>query len=40
MNVITSLFRDLMNLHIGQRGHHRWQKWRERTWCGYCGKEN
>jgi hypothetical protein len=28
-----------MNLHVGQRGVHRWQKWRDREWCGYCGKE-
>ncbi len=39
MNAIAGFLRDLINLHIGQRGRHRWQKWRERVWCGYCGKE-
>ena len=39
MNAIGRFFRDLMNLHLGQRGVHRWTRWRERTWCTYCGKE-
>jgi hypothetical protein len=33
------LLRDLLNLHIGQHGRHRWAGWRDRTWCKYCGKE-
>jgi len=40
MGAIAKFFRDLANLHIGQAGVHRWKKWRERTWCGYCGKED
>ncbi len=39
MGAIGKFFRDLMNLHIGQRGVHRWTQWRRRTWCTYCGKE-
>jgi hypothetical protein len=39
MNALAKLFRDLGNWHIGQVGRHRWKKWRERTWCEYCGKE-
>jgi len=39
MNVLFRIVRDLMHLHIGQRGRHTWQKWRDRTWCSYCGKE-
>jgi hypothetical protein len=39
MGAIGKFFRDLANLHIGQAGVHRWKKWRERTWCAYCGKE-
>jgi hypothetical protein len=39
MGAITKFFRDLVNLHIGQRGVHRYQKWRDRVWCQYCGKE-
>ncbi len=39
MGAIGKFFRDLMNFHIGQRGVHRWQKWRDREWCSYCGKE-
>jgi hypothetical protein len=36
---LVKLLRDLANLHVGRRGVHRWQKWRERTWCSYCGLE-
>lgn len=39
MGAIAKFFRDLANLHIGRSGVHRWTKWRERTWCTYCGKE-
>ena len=39
MGAIAKFLRDLMNLHIGERGVHRWQKWRDREWCAYCGKE-
>ena len=39
MGAIAKFFSDLMNLHVGQRGMHRWQKWRDREWCSYCGKE-
>ena len=39
MNAILRFLRDLANLHIGRRGMHRWQKWRDREWCGYCGKD-
>ncbi|MEX2158539.1 MAG: hypothetical protein WEB04_03975 [Dehalococcoidia bacterium] len=39
MRAIGKFFRDLANLHIGQRGVHRWTKWRDKTWCKYCGKE-
>ena len=40
MNAVLRLFRDLVHLHVGKRGVHRWTKWRERTWCTYCGKED
>jgi hypothetical protein len=36
---VLRLLRDLANLHIGKRGVHRWTRWRERTWCTYCGRE-
>jgi hypothetical protein len=39
VNAIRRLLRDLLHLHIGQRGLHTWQRWRDRTWCSYCGKE-
>ncbi len=39
MGAIAKFFRDLMALHIGQRGVHRFKKWRDREWCSYCGKE-
>ena len=39
MGTIFRFFRDIMNLHYGQRGVHRWAGWRERTWCRYCGKD-
>ncbi len=39
MGAIGKFFRDLMNLHIGQRGIHSFKKWRDREWCQYCGKE-
>jgi len=39
MGALAKFFKDLGNLHIGQHGVHRWTKWRERTWCKYCGKE-
>ncbi len=39
MGAIGKFFRDLLNLHIGQRGVHRFKKWRDREWCQYCGKE-
>jgi hypothetical protein len=34
-----SILSDLLNLHVGTSGVHRWTKWRDRTWCTYCGKE-
>jgi hypothetical protein len=36
---MPKFLRDLLNFHIGQSGRHRWEKWRDRTWCTYCGKE-
>lgn len=39
MGAIGKFFRDLLSLHVGQRGVHRWTQWRRRTWCSYCGKE-
>ncbi len=39
MNRVGRILRDIGKLHIGQRGFHRWQKWRDRAWCKYCGKE-
>ncbi len=39
MGAILGFFRDIANLHIGQRGVHRWEKWRDREWCNYCGKD-
>jgi hypothetical protein len=36
---VLRLFRDLAHLHIGKRGLHRWNRWRERVWCTYCGRE-
>jgi len=39
MKALFRIVKDLMHLHIGQRGRHTWQRWRERTWCSYCGKE-
>ena len=39
MHIITRFFRDLVNLHVGKWGMHRWGKWRDRSWCKYCGKE-
>ena len=39
MGAILRFFRDIVNLHIGQRGVHRWEKWRGREWCSYCGKD-
>jgi hypothetical protein len=39
MNAIMRFLRGLANLHIGQRGVHRWKRWRDREWCDYCGKE-
>jgi hypothetical protein len=39
MNALLRFFRDLMHLHVGQHGRHTWKRWRERTWCSYCGKE-
>ena len=39
MGVIGKFFRDLLSLHVVQRGVHRWTQWRRRTWCTYCGKE-
>jgi hypothetical protein len=39
VNAIKRFVRDLLHLHIGQHGLHTWQRWRDRTWCSYCGKE-
>jgi len=39
MQRLKRLLRDLCHLHVGQRGVHKWQRWRERVWCHYCGKE-
>jgi hypothetical protein len=39
MGAIAKLLKDLANFHIGKAGLHRWTKWRDRTWCKYCGKE-
>jgi len=39
MGAIAKFFRDLAHLHIGRMGVHRWQKWRDREWCEYCGKD-
>jgi hypothetical protein len=39
MGAIAKFFKDLVNLHIGRSGVHRWQKWRDREWCAYCGKD-
>jgi hypothetical protein len=36
---ISRLLRDFRHLHIGQYGLHRWQNWRDRSWCKYCWKE-
>jgi hypothetical protein len=36
---VPKLLLDLLNLHVGTWGVHRWTKWRERTWCKYCGRE-
>jgi hypothetical protein len=39
MTALVKLFRDLLHLHVGRRGMHRWTRWRERSWCTYCGYE-
>jgi hypothetical protein len=39
MAPIVQFLKDLLNLHIGRHGFHRWTRWRERTWCTYCGRE-
>ncbi len=39
MGAFVKFFRDLASLHIGQRGVHRWTRWRDREWCTVCGKE-
>jgi hypothetical protein len=39
IGALARFLRDLTHLHIGKHGLHRWTKWRERTWCTYCGRE-
>lgn len=36
---LARLLRDLLNLHLGRLGVHRWKRWRQRVWCDYCGRE-
>jgi hypothetical protein len=36
---VLRFLKDLAHLHIGKHGAHRWTRWRDRTWCTYCGRE-